>query len=267
MPIRTVFLMAEECARGEHQGWREFVRDYGTIAQSLLRQYFPMVVPDLETHTLSVFQRARSGDNDWFQKTTFSNEREFLMCFRDLLFSYAREVARVPVPQLSLRQIEEIMKDLSVVEREMLWLYIKGYSNQQITTMMMNAAATSEAVKKVADDRLSQVLPGSTPDAFNISARVLLEQAEKSHTEQCLPVKTFNNLVNGQITWRERELAEEHIKGCFYCVDRFTAFQEMGMLRKSVPPLDDHQVESVLAGLNLPPERNKGLFSRLLTKS
>jgi len=35
-----------------------------------------------------------------------------------------------------------------------------------------------------------------------------MELAGQSKTDQCASLKTFNNLVNGQITWRERELAE-----------------------------------------------------------
>ena len=58
------------------------------------------------------------------------------------------------------------------------------------------------------DANVPSRIPGNTPDAFNVSSRVLMEAAEKKRSDQCLPVKTFNNIVNGQITWRERELAE-----------------------------------------------------------
>ena len=266
MAIRTVFRMVEECSKDEHQGWYELVETYGPIARSLIEQYFPMLVPELNAHIVALLRRARTGNNEWVRKVTFTNEREFLMAFRDLVFAYGREVARVPVPQLSLSQVEEIMTGLSVLEREMLWLFIKGHNAQQIAAMMMNAVATADAVKKIADERLAQVLPGSTPDAFNISARALMEQAEKAKSEQCLPIKTFNNLVNGQITWREREIAEEHIKGCFYCLDRFTAFQEMGVLRRNVQPLDEKHVQGVLAALNVP-AKSKGIWGRLLAKS
>jgi len=74
----------------------------------------------------SLFSKgARANQNEWFRKISFTNEREFLMAFRELVFTYGREVARVPVPQLSLEQVGEIMKDLNVLEREMLWMFIK----------------------------------------------------------------------------------------------------------------------------------------------
>jgi hypothetical protein len=266
MAIRTVFLMAEECARGEREGWQQFVGEYAPIIRQLLLQYFPMLAPEMEMHVSAVFQRARAGESEWFHKISFSNEREFLMALRQLVFAYGREVARVPVPQLSLEQVREIMKDLPVTEREMLWLFIKGYSAQQIAPMVMNAAATADAVKRIADERLKQLLPSTSPDAFTISARALMEEAEKVKSEQCVALKTFNNLINGQISWRERELAEEHIRDCFYCLDRFTAFLEMIRLRLDAKPLAEEKVEPVLAALNLPAAKGKGVLARLFAK-
>lgn len=258
--------MKEECARGERLGWYEFVRDYAPLARTLLQQYFPTLAPEMDAHVRAVFQRARANQNEWFGKLSFSNEREFLMAFRELVFTYGRETARVPVPQLSLDQVREIMKDLPVTERQMLWLFIKGYTAPQIARMMNDAENTAEKVKSVADERLKQLLPATTPDAFSISARVLMEEAEKTRSEQCVALKTFNNIINGQITWRERELAEEHVRDCFNCLDRFTAFQEMIRLRKDTKALDGGEVEPILAKLRLPPGKGKGVLARLFGK-
>ena len=103
--------MAEDCGRGERLGWQEFVRDYAPITRVLLEQYFPMLKPELDMHVTAVFERARADNNAWFSAFRFDNEREFLMYFRELVFAYGRSVARVPVPEISLDQMREIMKD------------------------------------------------------------------------------------------------------------------------------------------------------------
>lgn len=267
MAIRTVFTMVEDCRRGERQGWYDFVRDYAGIARKLLEHYFPTLAPELDGHVAAVFRRAQADNAGWFSGLRFSNEREFLMAFRDLVFAYARAVARLPTPQLSLDQLRQIMADLPLVERELLWLFIKGYSTEQIAPIMMDAAATAQAVKKVSDERLAKVIPGATPDAFVISARILMEQAENTPTEQCSSLKTCNDIVNGQISWRERELAEEHTKNCFYCIDRFTTFMELLRLRRDIQPLAEPEVEKVLTELHLPPAKGKGLLARLLSRA
>jgi hypothetical protein len=263
--IRTIFVIAQECSRGERQGWHDLVRQYGGVTRRLLVHYFPPLQPEIDHHVLGVFQRGRSHDNQWFRQLSFANEREFAMAFRELLFVYGREAARLPVPQLTLEQVRDIMQDLPVLEREMLWLFIKGYDAAEVATTILNAEATAQSTKQLADQRLAQVLPGTSPDAFNISARVLIEAAEKARTPECLALKTFNNLVNGQISWRERELAEEHIKNCFYCLDRFTSFREMIRMLNETAPLPDAAVEAVLARLELPAAKSRGLLGRIFS--
>ncbi|HVZ61877.1 MAG TPA: hypothetical protein VG892_13915 [Terriglobales bacterium] len=258
--------MAEDCARGERLGWSEFVRDYSPIARILLEQYFPVLKPEIDAHVTAAVERARVNNNGWFTTFHFANEREFLMSFRELVFTYGREVARLPTPEISLDQMRDIMKDLPVVERQMLWLFVKGYDANQIGRMVANQEGTAQAVRDLAGQRVAEILPSASADAFNVSARVLIEAAEKVKSEACLPLRTFNNLINGQLSWRERELAEQHIRDCFYCIDNFTAFQEMIRIRKDVQPLPEREVEAFLARLNLPPARSKGIFSRILSR-
>jgi len=265
MSIRTIFQMSEDCARGERQGWYEFVRDYAPLAHALLLHYFPALAPELPQHVIGVFQRAREENNNWFGTIHFTNEREFLMAFRELVFAYGRENARLPAPPVSLEQMHAVMADLTVVERELLWLFVKGYTAEQIAPMMMNAAATAQAVKDKADQKLAAILPSANADSFRLSARVLMEEAERRHGEKCLPLRTFNNLVNGQITWRERELAEQHISECLNCLDRYTAFQEMIRLRKDLTPLQQSEIDAILHPLGIG-KAQKSVLAKLLAR-
>jgi hypothetical protein len=266
MAIRTIFNMAEDCSRGEQQGWLEFVRDYAPISRRLLLHYFPSLGPDINAHVVAVFRRAQANDNAWFRSFKFTNEREFLTSFRELVFAYGREQARMPSPHVSLEQMSSIMEDLTLVERELLWMFVKGYSAADIAPMMMNAEATAQAVKNTADERLARILPSANADSFRLSARVLMEEAEKTNSEQCLPLKTFNNLINGQISWRERELGEQHIRDCFNCLDRYTAFNEMIRYRKDAQPLPEAEVENTLREIGFAP-KSKSFFSRLLARA
>jgi len=273
MAIRTIFSMVEDCARGERQGWTEFVRDFAGIARCLLAQYFPLLAPDPDKHVVAVFRRAGIEDGTVFAALKFTNEREFMMVFRELVFAYGREqwrrtlqgTAGSPIlpPDLTLDQVRAVMKDLNVLEQELLWLVIKGYDAQQIADIMMNASATAEAVKCIADERLANLVLGKTPAVIAASALVLIQLAEQSKSDQCLPLKTFNNLVNGQISWREREQAEEHMRTCLYCIDRLTSFQEMIRLRKDEKALDPAQVGVILDQLPIAAAKPRGILARL----
>jgi hypothetical protein len=263
MAIRTVFVMAEDCKRGEPRGWEQFVRGHGWIAAQLLARYFPTLAPEAEQHLAAVFQRAHAGDAAWFRGLTFTNEREFAMAFRELVFACGREAARLPLPDAPLEELQAAVTKSALMERAILWLQIKGYDAPQIAAILDAAAATAAAAASAVSDPLSAVLP-SAPDARALAARSLIEAAEKARSEDCLPLKTFNNLVSGQLTWRERELAEEHIRPCLYCLDRFTAFQEMIRYLRDVRPLPDSQVGTLLAalGLSLP---KRGILGRIFS--
>jgi hypothetical protein len=263
MAIRTVFVMAEDCMRGEPRGWEDFARGHGWIAAQLLARYFPTLAPEADQHLAAVFQRAHASDAAWFRGLAFSNERDFAMAFRELVFAYGREAARLPLPQALREQFEAAVAKLPLMEREILWLLLKGYDAGQIAPILASAAATAAAATRAVGEKLGRVLPAA-PDARTLAARSLMEAAEKTRSENCLPLKTFNNLVNGQLTWRERELAEDHILPCLYCLDRFTAFQEMIRYLRDLQPLPDEQVRALLASLDLRPPR-KGLLSRLFS--
>jgi hypothetical protein len=267
MAIRTIFSMAEDCTAGRRLGWQEFVRDYAAVGRRLLEQYFAVLKPEIDQHVAALFQRARAKDSAWFHTFEFSNEREFLMAFREMVFAYGREVARMPVPEISLQQYMEIVRDLTLIERELMWMFVKGYDAPQIAPIMMNAAATAEAVKKIADQRLREVVPAASSSAFDTSSRVLLEAAEKAKTPECLSLKTFNNIINGQITWRERELAEEHMLKCACCIDRYTSLNEMIRYRKDAEPLGEEHVEAIVATLGVSEAKPKSLFARLFSRA
>jgi len=263
MAIRTVFVMAEDCGRGEPRGWEQFLRGHGGIAAQLLARYFPTLTPEAEQHLTAVFQRAHGNDAAWFRGLTFSNERDFAMAFRELVFAYGREAARLPLPEAPLEPLQTAAAKLTLMEREILWLCMQGYDPPQIAAILANAAATAEAATRAIGERLGSVLPAA-PDARALAARALIEAAEKTRTEECLPLKTFNNLVNGQLTWRERELAEEHIRPCLYCLDRYTAFQEMIRYLRDARPLPDDQAGRLLASLGVHPAK-KGLLGRIFS--
>jgi hypothetical protein len=262
--VRTIFAMAEDCARGERLGWEEFVRDYSGITRGMLSHYFPALAPEIEEHVVAVYRRARANNNAFFQGMKFANERDFACTYRDFVFAYGREAARLPVPQISLEQVRGVMKDLAMVEQQVLWLFMRGFEEAQIAPILMHADATARSVREKAEERVRTIVPDASPDALVISARALMEAAEKGKTDACLPLKTFNNIVNGQVSWRERDVAEMHIASCFYCLDRFTTFQEMILLLKQQQKASEEATEKIVAQLDLPAKRKAGILTKIL---
>jgi hypothetical protein len=267
MPIRTIFHTTEDCGKGVRQGWAEFVRDYAPVARTMLSHYFPALVPEVDGAVVDVFARARADNNSWFQSLHFANEREFTMTFRELVFTAGRSAARVPAPNLPADEIFALLDGLSLIQRQLFWAFLKGWDVGQVSAMLMNASATAEETSTLTTERLSKLSP-QAPVERTVVALIAMGAAQQRKTEECPPWKTFNNLINGQISWDDRERVEIHMTGCMFCLDAFTAFQEMIWLRKESKPMDEAGVEAVLAPLRLGgPTSKGGLWRRVLSRA
>jgi hypothetical protein len=247
------------------QGWVEFVRDYAPIARTLLSHYFPALMPDLDLAVSDVFARAHVNGNAWFQSLRFTNEREFAMTFRNLVFESGRSQARLPGPDIPADSIFALLNGLSLVQRQFFLLFLSGWQVYEASRILMNASATAEETKKAADDRLAS-LPGGQVERAAITL-LAIEAAQTRGGADCLTWKTFNNLVNGQISWNSRDAAEQHMTNCVHCLEAFTAFQEMIWLRKETTTFSDQEIQGLIEKLHIRGGVSKGLFSRILSRA
>lgn len=262
MAIRTIFTTAEGCAKGLRQGWFDFVRDYGAIADVLLAHYYPGLASELPLHMQSVFARANADGNAWFRSLHFSNEREFSMAFRQLVFVYGNHSQRMTPPEISADSLVQAQEGLMLVQRQIFWLYLRGWSADEASSILTNAASTAQEVRQLADERLALIITQGSPTNRLAAARGAMESSEHAHTADCLSWKTMDNIINGQIAWRDRQASERHMNGCNHCLNAFTSFQEMIWLRTSAKPLPQAEIDSIVRTLHV--QGPKGLFSRLL---
>ncbi len=264
MAIRTIFSTVEDCAQGTYQGWCEFVRDYAPLAHRLLSHYFPSLRPEIDSAVVAVFAAANANDNAWFKSLHFANEREFAMAFRDLVFASGRSAARLPAPKIPSQRIVALLDGLSLVQRQLFWEFFKGWTVQEAAEMLMNASATAGETGKIAEERLAPF-----GDAAERAALVLfgIETAQSERGNDCLPWKTFNNLINGQISWADRESAERHISTCTHCLEAFTAFQEMIWLQKGSTALDKAATQTIVGALGVRRTASRNLLGRLFSRA
>lgn len=261
MPIRTIFDTVRDCTRNERQGWVEFIGNYEPMARTVLTLYFPALLHDLDTAVAAVFLRAHGEENAWFQALQFTNEREFAFAFRELLVDHGNTTARLPLPALSAGLIDKMMEGLATIQRELFWVFLRGYSVEQASAILMNASATAAQTHDVMNEHLTKAFPG-VERALVLQAA--MNTARSTATADCLCLKTFNNLINGQIAWHDRERAEEHIARCLNCLDRFTAFQESIWLRRTMGAAAEQVVQQVLSHLKIYGVK-KSMFGKLFS--
>jgi hypothetical protein len=266
MAIRTIFDTVQDCSQGKYRGWSEFVRDYAPVARHLLSHYFPALAGDIDGAVANVFGRARGDGNSWFRSLHFANEREFAMSFRELVFVSARSDGRLPPPKVSAEQVFALLEGLTTIQQQLFWMFLKGWDVQQTSAMLMNASGTAAEVSSMTDLRLESLHPDGSEGRMSI-ALMALEAAQTRKGPDCPDWKTFNNIINGQISWSDREAAERHFTHCVHCLDAFTAFQEMIWLRKKADPLSERDTGLLLSRLKFEKTSDKGLLRRIFSRA
>src|SRR5258707_15636695 len=88
-------------------------------------------------------------------------------------------------------------------------------------------------------------------------------EAAPAGGKDCLPVKAFLDILDGRTTWRNRELMEQHVTGCWYCVDHYSRMVEVVDLGRACKPLSDAEAAGYwkLLGLDAP---KRSAWKRLL---
>jgi hypothetical protein len=87
--------------------------------------------------------------------------------------------------------------------------------------------------------------------------RTLREAQREVEREDCVAVRTLVRIVEGQITWREKETADQHMSRCLACIDRWTNLQEMRMYYSRPMAPADEFIDRVIAKMGFPVERKK----------
>jgi len=69
------------------------------------------------------------------------------------------------------------------------------------------------------------------------NGRALGRAAAAAAGPGCLPPKTFLDLLDGRTTWHGREQLEQHVTGCWHCIDHFCRLVETVEVLRGNQPL------------------------------
>ena len=259
--------MIEGCRRRDPRAWREFVTTYLPLARHFLPQYFPQLSGDVERLLPGVFTGMLDDDGHFFGSFTGRAERELMVHFRRYMLDRGRALAGLPAPAappVTLEVLEAVLKEFSGLQRQVVWLFMLGYPLNRVAPILNMKEETAAKIIQTTQEGLRAAMDSWSQDSLSSSRPVLVEAVSSRESQDCYPYLAFHRIVDGQISWRERELTLQHLGACFFCVDRFCTFQEVVYFSRKSPPASEAEIETVLGALNLPaPEKKKSLMARL----
>jgi len=84
--LEDVILVIERCIRGEERAWNTFVKDFGSMAENILRKFSDLISQDRENIIQNVFIRLLKGGLSNFRGST---KYEFFKYFKTIVINEA----------------------------------------------------------------------------------------------------------------------------------------------------------------------------------
>ena len=247
--IYTSYEMIQDCRANRPEGWSYFLTNYLPVVRQFLKHYFPDRAADQ-----SLLERVLRAN--LFQSLDPAPERTFVAELRQHVLRAVEADRPSAAPEISI-DIETLgaaLEPLTLTEKLTAWFETMRYGAPDTGRMLRMSPQTVEKIRA----RATELIRGSV-DAWRSTLLAdngpLLGQAASAlSTQDCLPAKAFFDVIDGRTTWRGREEMEQHVKGCWHCLDHYCRLLEVVDVLRASKPLPEAEAEAYkrLLGIEAP---------------
>jgi hypothetical protein len=132
--------------------------------------------------------------------------------------------------------------------------------------MLRISAQTVEKVRERAAELIRGTVDSWRQTLLAENGPALGREAVAGHGQDCLPAKSFLDVIEGRSVWRDREMMDQHLRVCWHCVDHFCRLVEVNEWLRGNRPLTDAEARGFLELLGVAEARSSG-WKRLFGKS
>jgi hypothetical protein len=232
--IYTCYEMIRDCRAGRAGGWRYFVSTYVPVIRKLSRHYLAGV--QMDTAALGrVLTTLHRPESDLFESLEPAPERCFVAHLRQKVLELLQP--DVAAAAIDLETVAAALEPMTLVEKQAAWLETMLYPPTETAVLLRMAPPTVDKIRA----RSAELVRGKV-DCWSCgilaeNGRALGRAAASAGTPQCLPAKTFLDMLDGRATWRGREELEQHATRCWHCIDHFCRLVEVAELLRGNQPL------------------------------
>jgi len=250
--VYTCFQMIADCRADRPDGWRHFASAYVPVIRWLLAHYDPSA-GDIDARTEHLLVDLRRADSPLFTSLEPSPERWFVAQLRQEV------VGSLPLPQpdyrLDLAIVAEALETLTVTEKMAAWFEGMRYDAAGAAELMRIAPATVQKIRSKAADLVRGKVDAWNQTLMTENGLPLGREAYAAQGNDCLPAKTFLDILDGRTTWSGREAMERHVNGCWHCIDHYARMEEVIGLMRSCKPLSESDAARYRKVLGVSDER------------
>jgi len=235
--IYTCYEMIRDCRENRAEGWAYFIANYVPVIRKLLAHYGRDGAAAMEVLLAGLCQSGSS----LFANLDPAPERWFVAELRQKVLSEL-PLAQAATP-LELETVAAAWQPLTLVEKQAAWLESMGYGAAETGTLLRMAPATVEKIRGRAGELLRGAMDTWSRTLLAENGAALGRSAAAAGSKDCLPAKTFLDVLDGRSTWRGREEMERHLTGCWHCIDHLCRMAEVVEMLRGVQPLSEAECE------------------------
>jgi hypothetical protein len=256
--IYTSYEMIQDCRANRPEGWAFFLTNYVPVIQQFLKHYFPDRSAD-QTLLERVLRVLHQPESNLFQSLDPAPERTFVAELRQRVLTAVEADRPSGTPEISI-DIEALgaaLEPLTLTEKQVVWFETMRYGDADTGRMLRMSPPTAEKIRTRAAELVRAAVDAWRSTLLADNGPLLGQSAAALSTKDCLPPKTFFDVIDGRATWRGREEMERHVKGCWHCLDRYCRLLEVVDVLRASKPLTESESEPYkrLLGID-PPKRS-----------
>jgi hypothetical protein len=267
--------MIQGCRRGDRPSFARLVQSYLPLLDFWVDRYFPSLSPRHGVIITEILTNALIDSGGLLGSFQGTWEREFLhewrLCALRLCCREASSVDEGAAALMTRGTLTELFQGLPLLHRELVWLHMCGAPTDELTQIMSMRAEPVHAVLGKAMEHCKQLnLISKMESRIPLIPPMLLVEIGTERGENCVSVKAWSNIIDGQIVWTEKEGAESHAAGCLHCLSSITGLREMVFKQYKLPVPDPSRTEALLLSLMGAPAQEKslkGTFGRFFKKA
>ena len=262
--IYTCYDMIRDCRADRLEGWSYFVKGYVPVIQKLAAHYFPdFAGPGRVEQVLLALRRSESS---LFHSFDPAPERWFVAELRQHVLAALEsfQPASEPELQLDLETLGRALEPFTLLEKQTVWLETMRYPSVLAGVLLRMDPRTVDKIREKAAGRLREQMDHWRRSLLAETGLRLGRSANVAATPDCVPAKSFLDVLDGRATWRGREDLERHVVGCWHCVDHFCRLAEVLELLRGLKPLSEAEAAPFHAALGISKPRSRGGWRRWL---
>ncbi len=238
--------MLEGCIQKDLRSWQFFISHYGAVSRRLVRSHFDQTEGKLDQFLGELLGSIYKENCRFFRESLGSSEREFLLHLQERTLSLLR--AHIQTSHNSVLKPEilsQVFTKAPLAYQESTWLALQGYNDEEIGKIMRVPISLARKGRGELIPRLTSYVGETDLSTLGLD-QTLLGEIENRKGPNCVAVKAFSKVMDGQMPWREKQVIEQHIAECLYCLDRATSLKETIFHLRNLPPLEEELVKKFM---------------------